>query len=142
MLLDDPTHVDQDLIYTIYHKTSEAGQGLMYRIVDIPRFLDGVKHHSFGNATVRIGWKVHDSLLEEDYHEVWKFEEGKPSETDEPADVTISLGIGEFSSLLMGCATLQDFLYSGAVEVSETEAVSKAISLFAYPIEPECWSFF
>ncbi|MCA0972033.1 GNAT family N-acetyltransferase [Halobacillus litoralis] len=142
MVLDDPTHTDADIIFGIYHKTSEAGRGLMYRIIDVDRFRDEVKDHSFGTETVRIGWTIHDSLLEETYEAVWQFDNGRPQKTDQPADVNLSLGIGEFSSLMMGCLTLRDLVYRGSVEEQDREAFRTALDLFSQPTKPESWSFF
>ncbi|TGB03833.1 GNAT family N-acetyltransferase [Halobacillus salinus] len=142
MILDNSCHIDETLIFSIYHKTSEAGQGLMYRIVDIPSFLESIQDHSFGDETIRIGWKIEDTLLDEHYEAVWQFEGGKPSLTDQPAEVTLELGIGEFSSLLLGCTSLKDILYRGAVKYDEADAFEKSLELFDNPLEPECWTFF
>lgn len=142
MILDNPCHTDEELIFSIYHKTSEAGQGLMYRIMDIPAFLKALHGHSYGNETIRIGWRIEDTLLDEQYEAVWQFEDGKPSLTDQPAELTLELGIAEFSSLLMGCTTLDDLIYRGSVVKERTESIEKAIRLFGRPVEPECWTFF
>ncbi|WLR47980.1 hypothetical protein LC065_01410 [Halobacillus litoralis] len=61
--LNDPVHVDEQLIFSIYHKVSEEGRGLMYRILDIPAFLEKIGEVSFGTDTVKIGWKVKDSFF-------------------------------------------------------------------------------
>lgn len=135
-LLDDPVHTDEKLIFSIYHKVSEEGRGLMYRILDIDAFLESVGGVSFGTESVRVGWKVTDTLLEEKYEAVWQFVEGVPRPTEEAAEVTIELDIGSFSSLMMGSVTLESLLRSGV-------ALSDApLKLFQHPRQPESWTFF
>ncbi|MYL21419.1 GNAT family N-acetyltransferase [Halobacillus litoralis] len=134
--LDDPVHVENRLIHSIYHKTAEQGRGLMYRIIDIPAFLESVKHHTFGRDTIRIGWTVKDSLLGETYKEVWQFAAGRPSVTKEEAEVQIELDIGSFSSLMMGCVSLP------ALEKAGKANVSKPVDLFNQLEKPQCWTFF
>lgn len=135
-ILSDPVHLDEKLIFSIYHKVSEEGKGLMYRIVDIPAFLDQLGDVSFGSETVRIGWEVTDTFLNETYDAVWQFTDGKPALTQKDAEVNVELDIASFSSLMMGCVTLQSLLKSGA-------AVSDGrVELFQQWKQPESWTFF
>ncbi|WP_281659186.1 GNAT family N-acetyltransferase [Halobacillus sp. Cin3] len=134
--LHNPVHVENHLIHSIYHKTAEQGRGLMYRIMNIPAFLDAVTYHSFGRDTIRVGWTVKDSLLGETYEGVWQFAAGRPSPTKEEAEVHIELDIGSFSSLMMGCVSLQ------SLEKSGRATVSKPVDLFNHPEKPQCWTFF
>lgn len=135
-MLSDPVHLDEKLIFSIYHKVSEEGQGLMYRIIDIPGFLEQIADVSFGTETVRIGWKVTDTFLNEIYEAVWQFTEGKPTPTQEDAEVKVELDIASFSSLMMGCVSLDSLLRSGA-------AVSNGrVELFRQLKQPESWTFF
>ncbi|WP_226584657.1 enhanced intracellular survival protein Eis [Halobacillus litoralis] len=135
-MLEDPAHIDQQLIFSIYHKAATEGRGLMYRIIDIPAFLEKIRKHQFGTDTIRIGWKVTDTLLDETYESVWQFAAGRPSLTDQPAEATIEIDIGSFSSLLMGCVTLESLEKSGAA------VTDKAIRLFQHPHQPKSWTFF
>lgn len=135
--LKDPVHVDEQLIFSIYHKTSEEGRGLMYRILDIPAFLEKIEEVSFGTDTVKVGWKVKDSFLNETYESVWQFTNGRPKSTNEKAEVTIEMDIADFSSLMMGCVSLSSLLRSGAA-VSD----GRAVDLFRYQNQPKCWTFF
>jgi predicted acetyltransferase len=135
-MLSDPVHLDEKLIFSIYHKVSEDGQGLMYRIVDIPAFLEKIADVSFGSETIRIGWKVTDTFLNETYEAVWQFTDGKPAPTEEDAEVKVELDIASFSSLMMGCVSLQSLLRNGS-------AVSDGrVDLFQQLKQPECWTFF
>ncbi|WP_167449488.1 GNAT family N-acetyltransferase [Halobacillus trueperi] len=135
--LNDPVHVDEQLIFSIYHKVSEEGRGLMYRILDIPAFLEKIGEVCFGTDTVRVGWKVKDSFLDETHESVWQFTNGKPQSTDKEAKVTIEIDIAHFSSLMMGCVSLSSLLRSGAA-VSD----GRAVDLFQHPEQPKCWTFF
>ncbi|MGP4077415.1 GNAT family N-acetyltransferase [Halobacillus sp. K22] len=141
-MLEDPTHTDDELIFRIYHKISEQGQGLMYRIVDVPLFLEKLQQHSFGRESVRIGWNISDSFLDDQHFYVWEFTDGVPKATNQPPDVEIHLGIAEFSSLMMGCVTLDNLLLGGYAEAEPGEHLDQAIALFQQPKQPESWSFF
>ncbi|MBX0359367.1 enhanced intracellular survival protein Eis [Halobacillus sp. Nhm2S1] len=135
--LNDPVHVDEQLIFSIYHKVSEEGRGLMYRILDIPAFLEKLVGTCFGTDTVKVGWKVSDSFLNETYEAVWQFTNGKPVATHEEAEVSIEIDIAHFSSLMMGCVSLSSLLRSGAADSN-----GRAIDLFQYPDYPKSWTFF
>lgn len=135
--LNDPVHVDEQLIFSIYHKVSEEGRGLMYRILDIPAFLEKLGEVSFGNDTVKVGWKVSDSFLNETYESVWQFTNGKPEATDEEAEVIIEVDIAHFSSLMMGCVSLSSLLRCGAAVRD-----GRAVNLFHHPVQPKSWTFF
>ncbi|MFZ0476179.1 MAG: GNAT family N-acetyltransferase [Halobacillus sp.] len=141
-LLENPCHTDDELIFRIYHKISEQGQGLMFRIVDVPLFLENLNHHSFGQESIRIGWKISDSFMDEQHSYVWEFTEGVPRATNQLPDVEIHIGIAEFSSLMMGCVTLDNLLLGGYAEAEPGEYLDQAIALFQNPKQPESWSFF
>ncbi|WP_164908509.1 GNAT family N-acetyltransferase [Halobacillus litoralis] len=139
-LLNDPVHTDENLIFGIYHKTSVQGKGLMYRVLDMDGFIEKTNPNRFGEETVRVGWKVADTLLEETYDRVWQFTKGEASLTDDPAEVTVTIDIGNFSSLMMGCVTLESLLNSGSASVEGEE--EKVLNLFQGLQTPQCWTFF
>ncbi|KHE71701.1 enhanced intracellular survival protein Eis [Halobacillus sp. BBL2006] len=141
-LLEDPSHEDEELIFRIYHKTSEQGHGLMYRIVDVPLFLKSLEKHSFGKETLKVRWNISDTLMNKEHEYVWQFTEGAPSLTEEKADIDIHIGIADFSSLMMGAISLESLILGGLARVKETEHLDQALRLFEHSTKPECWSFF
>ncbi|ARI78505.1 GNAT family N-acetyltransferase [Halobacillus mangrovi] len=141
-LLQDPCHTDEELLYRIYHKTSEQGHGLMYRIVDVPLFMKSLESHSFGDETVKIGWKISDTFMDEENYYVYQYTKGHPSLVEEKADIDIHIGIAEFSSLMMGSVTLEGLINVGYARTVDNQHFEKANRLFQNPTKPQCWTFF
>ncbi|WLR47979.1 hypothetical protein LC065_01405 [Halobacillus litoralis] len=75
--------------------------------------------------------------MDETYDAVWQFTNGKPEATNGEAEVTIEMDIGHFSSLIMGCVSLESLLRSGAA-VSD----GRTVALFQHPDQPKSWTFF
>ncbi|GGF21392.1 hypothetical protein GCM10010954_20270 [Halobacillus andaensis] len=144
-LLNDPRHDANRLIHRIYHQTHERGTGLMYRIIDVPLFMEYIRDYSFGSQTVAINFEVTDSLMDKQETYAYQFKHGRPERHEEPLShgVTVSLAIDDLSSLLMGCISLQKLLAYNKAEASGSEdEIKKAINLFKEPNKPVSWTFF
>lgn len=140
-LLDDPTHQSNDLIFRIYHETHRRGTGAMYRIVNIPKFIESIHDHSFSDESVIIDFEVKDSLMEQETYKYTCEFNSKGTQLVEAgqSSVHVSLDIADFSSLLMGCVTLENLIFIGKAEAKGE--VDRAKRVFSAPEKPENWTF-
>ncbi len=91
----------------VFHETNTQGIGIMYRVINIPKLFEDLKDHDFAAQTCRLKLQIKDSFLPENEgsYFIW-FTQGKALLVDEDAsDVTLSMDISDFSSL-MTCADL------------------------------------
>ncbi|MFD2922848.1 GNAT family N-acetyltransferase [Halobacillus naozhouensis] len=144
-LMDDPRNVTEDLIFRMYHETHKRGTGVMYRIVDLPLFMNFVSDHSFGKESITVHFEVEDTLMKtEQITYSYRFEEGKPVACDSRDEgVQITIDIADLSSLLMGCVSLSTLLRFKRAKISgQNNMTAQAKRLFDSPQKPENWSSF
>ncbi|MCP3027514.1 enhanced intracellular survival protein Eis [Halobacillus sp. A5] len=145
-MLNDPRHDANRLIHRIYHQTHERGTGLMYRIIDVPLFMEYIRDHSFRPQTnAAINFDITDSLLKKKEIFSYQFKNGRPEYSDTPLShgVTLALSIDDLSSLLMGAVSLKKLLsYNKASASGNEEELKKAVHLFNEPEKPVSWTFF
>ncbi len=143
-LLDDPRDATNNLLPSVYHQSNTQGTGLMYRVVDIKRIFEQLGDASFDGQSVTLRLTVRDSFLPENDSDVLvQFREGKPQvlEQGEP-DAEVSIGIAEFSALLMGCVSFASLYTFGLVALSDPNDVDRIDRLFAVPKKPICLTAF
>ncbi|WP_101842329.1 enhanced intracellular survival protein Eis [Halobacillus sp. Marseille-P3879] len=145
-MLNDPRHDAKRLIHRIYHQTHERGTGLMYRIIDVPLFMEYIRDHSFRSQTnVAVNFDVTDSLLKKKEIFAYQFKNGRPERHESPLShgVTLALSIDDLSSLLIGAVSLEKLLtYNRAEASGNEEELKKAVQLFSSPEKPTSWTFF
>jgi predicted acetyltransferase len=143
-ILPDPRNRSGNLIAPVAHESNTQGVGLMYRVIDVPRFFDVLADHNFSGQTCRLQITIHDSFLPENEGTtvVW-FADGKPYLSTHPEyDIAIELNIGEFSSLVTGAITFEQLYNYGLAEISERTAVPTITRLFRTTQKPICLSRF
>ncbi|WP_163527505.1 GNAT family N-acetyltransferase [Halobacillus ihumii] len=144
-LLDDPRNVTEDLIFRMYHETHKRGTGVMYRIVDLPLFMNYISDHSFGLESMTVHFEVEDTLMKtEQTTYSYRFEEGKPKVCDSRDDgIQLTIDIADLSSLLMGCVQLSTLVRFKRAEVHGPDNMRSQVKrLFDSPKKPENWSSF
>ncbi|MDQ0157633.1 sterol carrier protein domain-containing protein [Robertmurraya andreesenii] len=142
--IHDPRNGSNRLIPSVYHESNSAGVGLMYRIIDIEKFIEQLSEHSFNHETVKLAINIIDSFVEKNSRRVViNFHEGKAAVIQEDkADVEITIDISDLSSLLMGAIRFQKLYQYGRVEVSKVEKVSEIDRLFSNMPKPLCTTAF
>jgi predicted acetyltransferase len=143
-LFDDPRNHTEHMIPSVYHETNVQGTGLMYRVVDTPgvwRLLSNV-HFDVADCTIR--FNVADTFLpENDGSVLVRFRDGYPSLIENgEADIEVSLGVAEFSSLLMGTVRFSSLYLYKRVEIAQPDAVETIDRLFAVAKKPICLTAF
>ncbi|MBE4909554.1 GNAT family N-acetyltransferase [Bacillus luteolus] len=139
-LLNDPSNGSNQLIPSVYHESHTSGVGLMYRVVDVARFLE---EHRFGMVDCTVKFNVKDSFFPENEQTlVVEFIDGKATEVNGPYEVEVTMDISDFSSVVM-CATDISSLYRyGAVDISDETYLKRLDVLFKTHEKPICMTAF
>ena len=124
-------------IFYINQESNVQGLGIMYRILDNKRFFNELTNHNFNNENIRVRFIVHDNFhLENNGDFTVHFREGSPK-VSEGHDVTISMNIEHFSSLLMGVVDFRKLRTYSLAEVSDESYVEQLDRLFHVSRKPE-----
>jgi predicted acetyltransferase len=145
LLLTDPRNTGDLIFPTVYQESNIQGTGIMYRLVDVPRFFELLSHHSFDGQTCRLKVKMTDSFLPENGGE-WVLDvvNGRVQllPADAAHDVTLTLDVAEFSSLVTGSVELKTMLGYGLVELSDVAYAEIIHRLFYTDNKPVCLTGF
>ncbi|MHC0036343.1 GNAT family N-acetyltransferase [Pseudoneobacillus sp. C159] len=139
----DPRNGSDNVIPFLYHETHTSGVGVMYRILDVDRFLGELVGVQFDRESVTIKWNVEDNFLSNNHKSFYtKFTGGVLVATEaSECDVEVSMGIAEFSSLMVGAANFHSLVKYGLAKVSTDQFDNKINRLFAGK-KPICFSGF
>lgn len=144
-LLGDPRDESNRMLPSVNHQTNVAGLGLMYRVLDIGALFTALAQTDFGGQTLRLQLVVRDDFVpENDGAAVVHFAEGRPrvAEGDAGHDVTVTMGVSELSSVLMGVVSVEQLYMYGQAQVSDTGYLDTLSRLFAVPRPPMCLTHF
>jgi hypothetical protein len=128
----DPRDGSDEMLGPIYHQSHQTGVGAMYRIIDLERAITQVEHHDFNGVSIRLKINVRDTFLPENNRSVTVvWEKGKAAlDTGARPDAEITLGIAEFSSLLLGAVRFGSLYDYGRSEISDVSKIGLVDKLF------------
>ncbi len=150
---------DEDLIYSLdnlnnpfdtseifggAHVGQKVGYGLMYRVLDLERFVNILGKRDFNGANLSLVFNISDTMLEKNNRRFdLNLENGRISNTKSAQNsIEIKLDIADFSSLMMGSISLESLYRHQRADISEpkkTPATDAALK----PVEkPRCWTMF
>ncbi len=140
----DPRDGSNELAGPVAHTTNAQGIGLMYRVLDTPALFRALSKHSFGGQDLKLKLSIRDTFLPEnegDYvvHFVDGYPRVKPRGKHE---VTLTLDVADFSSLVLGAVNLRSLYNYGLAELSDEEYLPVVNRLFLTEEEPECTTQF
>ena len=143
-LLLDPRNGSQRLIPDVYHESNAQGVGLMYRVIDLHSIFSLLHEHDFGGQTCTLELDIVDSFLPENAGcTLLHFEEGHVRRLESGKhDVSVSLDISEFSSLLAGCVDFGSLFRYGLAQISDPDYVPTITRIFAVEQKPVCTTSF
>lgn len=132
--LRDPRAPVGDLLpHVVYHESSTQGLGLMYRLLDIPRFFELLVDHDFGGQTLALAIDLEDGFFAQNAGRTTvTFAEGKPAvaAVAQP-DVTMSMDVADFSSLALGCVGARTLFDLGLLRLSDERFLPQVARLFS-----------
>lgn len=145
-LISESRNGSHHLIPSVYHETKTSGIGLMYKIIDVPKFLLHLPTDHFSNQACQIGLIINDSF-HSDEPQKWllSFEKGKIT-VDEYAlnttDSEVKLDIADFSSLAMGAVSADKLYQYGRLSINKPEDLAVIKRLFSHSQKPICTTAF
>ena len=139
-LLKDPRNGSNNFIATLSHESNLQALGLMYRIINVSELFNSLQNHNFGGQNCILKLSIHDDLLEcNNTNITLQFQNGIATiKKNKDYDVEISLGISEFSSLLMGTVTFKALHLYGLATISKEEYLEIINKIFITDEKPKC----
>lgn len=130
-LLDSPQDVSGNYIDFGFLQTNVSAVGTMYKIPDLPKFVEETAHRRFpAGKPLTVEFDVYDELAARPAKHIisftsddaagcrrWRMAEGDAA-PGSAADVTVKCRLSDLSSLLMGSADLSALVRLGVMEVS------------------------
>lgn len=145
LLLTDPRNTGDLIFPTVYQESNVQGMGIMYRLIDVPRFFALLRDHSFGGQTCCLRVQMADSFLPENAG-AWVLDvvDGRVQllPADAPHDVSLALDVAEFSSLVTGAVEFKTLLNYDLVELSDAAYTETIHRLFYTDNKPVCLTSF
>ncbi len=141
--LNNPYNGQKSLV-PLHHQSNVEEVGISYRIINVARFFEQMKERNFGDATLTLKITIEDSFYPQNTGStIVQFEDGNATvlSESENIDATISLGIAEFSSLVMGVIGFKKLYDYGLAEVTNKMYILTLDKLFASP-KPICLTWF
>ncbi|HFQ94176.1 MAG TPA: GNAT family N-acetyltransferase [Anaerolineae bacterium] len=143
-LLADPRNGRTALMPSVYQETNAQGTGIMYRLIDLPRYFTLLREHNFGGQTVRLKVTLADSFYQVNGGS-WliDFADGRARLLESgDCDVEIRLDVAEFSSLIVGATDFRRLMIYGLAAISDRHYIDTVHRLFYTEKKPLCMSSF
>jgi predicted acetyltransferase len=143
-LLGDPRSATGNLIPSVYHESNSQGVGLMYRVSDLPGIFRQLSGHNFGGQNCRLTIDLADSFWPQNAgRTTLHVRDGRADAVpDGPSDVTISLDVADFSSLLMGVVPFNRLYDYHLADISDPSYLETVSTLFRSAEKPVCLTAF
>jgi predicted acetyltransferase len=142
-LVGDATNGSNHMIPSVYHETNTSGTGLMYRIIDIEKFLGQMNIDQYIDCSFQL--RLTDTFLWNEpktYYVDVVDGELKVSEKAGAADFEIELDISDCSSLFMGAVSVMDLYQYGKLKLNSSEHLKTLHKVFANLAKPKCITAF
>ncbi len=116
----------------------------MYRVIDVPALFNRLPDHNFNGQDLRLQLSISDSFIPENDGETFiHFDQGKAQVIDSgDSDVSITLDVAEFSSLIVGSVRFKELYKYGLAEMSNIEFLDVVDRLFRTDTKPFCLTRF
>lgn len=138
-LFSDPRDISCKIVPVAYHQSNTSGVGLMYRIIDTPKFFELLSGHSFGNECCSLRISLRDTFLgENDGSTIVAFENGIPALDSNTCDAEIGMDISDFSSMVLGAVPFSRLYQYGLATISDPAYVDVVNRLFRTDEKPRC----
>jgi predicted acetyltransferase len=142
-LFHDPRNPSENLFYSVSHETNTQGVGVMYRVINIRKWIETLATHDFNQQTLCVNVNIRDSFLPQNNGSVIvNFENGLAKLDRDSFDVQVNMDISDFSALAMGCVQFSHLLLYGHAEISDQKYSEQVNKLFLTPHKPICMTEF
>ena len=142
-LVDDARNGTNHLIPSVYHETNTSGTGIMYRVVNIRKFLGDLRGFDFNNQICTFKLNVIDSLLMKTESFIINVEGGNLIiDGQDKYDFEITMDSAEFSSMFMGVIDPVRLYQYEKLQISDPSYLGKLHALFKNHEKPFCVTAF
>ncbi len=145
-LLSDPRNGQHPIMPPVFQQSNVQGVGIMYRVIDLPRFFFLLQEHNFGSQSCHVRFFIADTFFPENagsYDLV--FVNGRiqhQATLSSQPQVEIHLDVSDFSSLVIGATTFKQLYRLGCVQISNNNYVETIHNLFYTEQKPMCMTSF
>lgn len=145
-LISESRNGSHHLIPSVYHETKTSGIGLMYKIIDVPKFLLQLPTEHLSGKTYQLGLIVKDSF-HSDEPQKWLISYRKGMLTvDEyilnSTDIELEVDITDLSSIAMGSVSVDKLYQYGRLNINKPEDLAVIKQLFSHSQKPICTTAF
>jgi predicted acetyltransferase len=139
-LLSDPRNGSNNFLATLSHESNLQGLGIMYRVVNVIEIFKSLSNHNFGRQNCKMKLSISDDFLACNNGSITiEFQQGIAEiKNIDDYDVEISLGISEFSSLLMGTVNFNTLHRYGLAKISDEGYIEIINKIFMLDEKPKC----
>ncbi|SMP39256.1 GNAT family N-acetyltransferase [Anoxynatronum buryatiense] len=142
---DNPDTGNDDTFHTRKNEMYRTGNGMMYRVLDIPKVLETLQPNEAMEQRLVLKLQVADDLIPANHGDWYLWSEDgiiNISRDQRAATVTLSLSAGDLASLVMGSVGLASLVAFGKATLNEPQFLKPLHHFFDYPEAPICLSRF
>lgn len=139
-LLSDPRNGSNNFLATLSHESNLQGLGIMYRVVNVTEIFKSLSSHNFGRQSCKMKLSISDDFLACNNLSITiEFQQGiAVIKNMDDYEVEVSLGISEFSSLLMGTVNFNALHRYGLAKISDEGYIEILNKIFMPDEKPKC----
>ncbi|WP_422657000.1 GNAT family N-acetyltransferase [Paenibacillus sp. EC2-1] len=143
--IEDPRNGSDRLLPSVFHESHISGVGLMYKIIDIPKFMIelGLTGAIYSAEPLTLQFMITDSFSSDERFSL-HIDKGSVAvtmgEVEEAA--SIEMNISDFSSLFMGVVDVDKLYQYGKIHASDLKAISLLRSCLKNNVKPFCSTAF
>jgi predicted acetyltransferase len=145
-LLTDPRNGSDRIMAPVYHESNSQGVGLMYRVINAPRFFELLGEHSFGGQSCDLRLELRDSFFPENAGvTAVRFADGRPrliAPAQASRPISLALDVADFSSLALGVAPFTSLWQFGRAQIGAEADIATVDALFRSYQPPVCLTRF
>jgi len=143
LLTDDPRDGSDEIIPHVFHRSSIAGVGLLYRVIEPRALAAACGTARFGAGTACVRFVIDDTLVPGIGGAVTvAFADGTLRPSAAPPDCEVRLSLAMFSSLLIGAARLERLVRYGRATLSDPAWLPLLDAILTSAEPPACTTLF
>jgi predicted acetyltransferase len=141
-LFHDSRNGTNQIIPSVYHETNTSGVGLMYKIIDIVKFIDQLQLVSQVNSTFKLTVIDTFNSSEPISHVISVSDRRLHVIQQDQFDFEVEIDISDLSSLLMGSIDVHRLYQYGLLKLNDISYLETLEQIFSQMKEPVCMTAF
>ena len=118
-------------------ETNTQSIGVMYKILNVRQAFELYSYRDYNNVSLKTRIIIVDEHNNEEEILI-EFIDGRAVSDGRDHEITMKLGIADFSSLFLGCITIKDLYRHGLLEVDNVDALDMLNLAYLVDAKPEC----